>query len=781
VGSFDLEISSVVADPAEFSVDPADATIAPGDSGVFTVTFSPETFGAHAGTLEIVHDGSSSPDTVTLAATVITSVSSSPASIAFGTVTGAGSLVDTVTLTNNDDDTISVASALSTDGSFSVSPGSAEIAPGERAQFLVTFAPVLAGGHTGQILFSHDGSPDGDTVDVSGTGVSALAVADLTPAEGNGGFANVPLTVTLTPPAPWGVTVILKTADGSAQAGADYTSDSTEIGFGPLDTTVVLNLQIFGDLISEADEDFVIQLSDVSGAVIIDTTALVTIQNDDAVIGTAAIISVADIPADQGGEVLVRWTRASNDSTGINPQTTSYGVWRKIPEGAAARASFRTVQSNDSLAGLYDFLGSVPATQTAVYAVPAPTLDDSTEAGSPVYTYIVTAHTSDSSLFTISAPDSGYSVDNLAPVAPAGLTAVKVPGPLVELAWDTPSETDIESHDIYRSDSDWFPLAPGLKIGAAGTNAFTDSFPLVGVAYYKIVARDIHGNVGPESEEVPVGLEASRTVEFRTGWSLVSVPLDVADFTADALFPDGITAAYAFAETGYVTAPELENGRGYWMKFPSAGDVSVDGNLIAVDTIAVHQGWNVIGSVSAPIAAASISSIPGGMITSVFYEYDGRYRVADTLRPGKGYWVKVASAGSLVLGSPENMQAAARIAIEPSRELPPPPPGPTSADGAGQADSGTAEAVPTAHALGQNYPNPFNPTTVIGYSLPEAGFVEIVVFDIAGQEVARPLSAHQEAGSRTVTFDASGLPSGVYTYQLRAGSFLESKKMLIMK
>jgi hypothetical protein len=83
--------------------------------------------------------------------------------------------------------------------------------------------------------------------------------------------------------------------------------------------------------------------------------------------------------------------------------------------------------------------------------------------------------------------------------------------------------------------------------------------------------------------------------------------------------------------------------------------------------------------------------------------------------------------------------------------------------------------------LDQNFPNPFNPTTVIGYSVPVSGRVTFSLYDILGREVRALVDARQEAGAYTITLDANDLPGGVYIYRLQAGSFVQSKKLLLLK
>ncbi len=89
--------------------------------------------------------------------------------------------------------------------------------------------------------------------------------------------------------------------------------------------------------------------------------------------------------------------------------------------------------------------------------------------------------------------------------------------------------------------------------------------------------------------------------------------------------------------------------------------------------------------------------------------------------------------------------------------------------------------IPSVLALHDNYPNPFNPTTTIRYDLPKAGVVRLAVFDVLGRQVAELINAQQAAGFHTITFNASGLSSGVYFYRLKANNHTLIKKMLLMK
>ena len=89
--------------------------------------------------------------------------------------------------------------------------------------------------------------------------------------------------------------------------------------------------------------------------------------------------------------------------------------------------------------------------------------------------------------------------------------------------------------------------------------------------------------------------------------------------------------------------------------------------------------------------------------------------------------------------------------------------------------------MPQEYVLNQNYPNPFNPSTTISFQLPTPGNVTLKIFDILGREVATIMNEIKSAGNHRIEFDASKLSSGVYMYQLKAGSFIQTKKMLLLK
>jgi len=154
------------------------------------------------------------------------------------------------------------------------------------------------------------------------------------------------------------------------------------------------------------------------------------------------------------------------------------------------------------------------------------------------------------------------------------------------------------------------------------------------------------------------------SVLLMSGWNLVSLPVTSSDRRVGSIFPTAING-YGFKYyAGYQIADSLQNGSGYWIKSSAAINQIFSGGALNNVSVQLKTGWNIIGSVDHEVPAPS-----GGIISSLVYGYDGSdYVTTSTIVPGKGYWVKASSNGSILLG-PGNEPTIEQKILEPSVSL----------------------------------------------------------------------------------------------------------------
>jgi hypothetical protein len=237
---------------------------------------------------------------------------------------------------------------------------------------------------------------------------------------------------------------------------------------------------------------------------------------------------IKDVPNDQGKQVRMTWSKAAGDGVSTNP-VTGYSVWRRVDgsSGAAAtevssKAAMLAQGSAENVgkrfaiaqAGIWDFIAWVPAAGYEFYSLVAPTLYDSTAAkGIRWSVFFVAAHAR-SQLYE-SAPDSGYSVDNLKPAPPSSIVASILPDNKVGLKWAEPVDNDFQYFAIYRSTTPGFDPKGTQPIKKLTETDFTDSEVTIGGKYYyRLSAFDFAGNESLYSPEISAFITS---VEERRG------------------------------------------------------------------------------------------------------------------------------------------------------------------------------------------------------------------------------------------------------------------------
>ncbi len=316
----------------------------------------------------------------------------------------------------------------------------------------------------------------------------------------------------------------------------------------------------------------------------------------------------------------------------------------------------------------------------------------------------------------------------------------------------------------------WWPLGSGIVANGVVCLTSTGNAIYVGGYLYNAGGKPssyiARWKLPPPPEPISVTLAS--------GWNLLSLPDSPSDDSVSFLYPEAVTNAFAYVAGGYQIQPIVTPGIGYWLRFSSPPAVSITGIPLSRDTISVTQGWNLIGSISQPVRTSSITSNPPGLITSNFFGFNGGYVIADSIDPGHGYWVKVNTGGQLILTASGAINPASHIRIIPDQELPPSPPDRGAVSSAGPP-------LPHQFALEQNYPNPFNPSTFVRFKVPVTGFVSLRVYDLLGREVVTLVNEMKKPGEYSVEWDARAVPSGVYFYQMVAGEFKQTLKLVVIK
>lgn len=221
-----------------------------------------------------------------------------------------------------------------------------------------------------------------------------------------------------------------------------------------------------------------------------------------------AITSVRDVPNDQGLRVFVTWTASSLDVSGGSVE--NYRVWRRIPAATALpRLSLegedtptilvRSVDGPNGTSSLeyWEALATLPAQRLPGYGYTAATTQDSLKNSNPYTSFFVSALTNDINVFYSSAPDSGYSVDNIKPKKPKNFAATYSTSG-VAMSWTANDESDLLGYEIHRGiTADFEPAEENLiATPDAETEAWLDPSGAGGL-HYKLIPVDHNGNLGP--------------------------------------------------------------------------------------------------------------------------------------------------------------------------------------------------------------------------------------------------------------------------------------------
>lgn len=232
------------------------------------------------------------------------------------------------------------------------------------------------------------------------------------------------------------------------------------------------------------------------------------------VVGAGEIVEIKDVPNDQGKQVHVIWKRFNGELVEANP-VKEYVLLRLLaedymePENVVKYNSFEEVMSIEEGSALmvgnevWEYVGDYPALNNVYYSAVAPTVYDSTADGMYMTTFKVVA-LAENGLTAESDTASGYSVDNLVPMAPEGVSASVIAGK-INLIWNESEATDFDYFAVYKSTEQGFVPSEDNRIATTTVTELEDgNVNLEETYYYVIAAYDFSGNQGEFSEELGV-------------------------------------------------------------------------------------------------------------------------------------------------------------------------------------------------------------------------------------------------------------------------------------
>ena len=280
-------------------------------------------------------------------------------------------------------------------------------------------------------------------------------------------------------------------------------------------------------------------------------------------------------------------------------------------------------------------------------------------------------------------------------------------------------------------------------------------------------------------------------------WNLISGISTPVSYT-DIVDPEGIVipgTLFGFGES-YEQADELEPGKAYWLRTTDSGEIHLGSNLGA-RVLEAHNPDNMN------------SITVRGMTLYFGVEVDETERLQYSLPPKppagafdvrfKDGWRLVKDYGEVELINDDNfLKIAYNVVIDTGGHMNWILTSDNGKDyilkGAGEHTISSSErfildrksVTPIPFTLHQNHPNPFNPITTIRYGLPSDALVTLSIYDMLGREIARLVNTNQEAGSKSVQWNATdtmGRPvgAGVYLYKIQAGEFVQTRKMFLLK
>jgi hypothetical protein len=220
---------------------------------------------------------------------------------------------------------------------------------------------------------------------------------------------------------------------------------------------------------------------------------------------------------------------------------------------------------------------------------------------------------------------------------------------------------------FYRVDGGGYQSTVMESIVGNEFSGYIPALPFGGEVAYYIHAADASGRsadhpfIGAPDPHIfqVISTQVEMDLPHLESWNLVGLPLVVTDPGYLNLFPTATeNSCFSYNENGYLAETSLSEGNGYWLHFEETGSHSIVGEVISEISINMNSGWNLIAGISYNVNSYEIQDPGNIIIPNTLFEFQGAsgYAYAESLAPGKGYWVRTSNAGEITITNSNNSQ-----------------------------------------------------------------------------------------------------------------------------
>jgi subtilisin-like proprotein convertase family protein len=608
----------------------------------------------------------------------------------------------------------------------------------------------------------------------------AISLNDVTVTEGNSGTINASFTATLSAASTQTVTATYATANGTAIAPGDYTAASGTLAFAAGTTAQTITVSVKGDVLDEANETFLVNLTNPTNATLGDAQGQCTITDDDAAptlaindvtvtegnTGTVTAVFTVSLSAASGQQVTVNYATANGTATAnmdYIPRTTGTITF-------SPGTKVRTV----GVAVNGDVIDEVNETFFVNLTSPTnATIADNQGQGTIA---------DDDLPPTLSINDASVAEGNSGTVTAVFTVSLStISGQQVTVNYSTASGTATANKDYIPRSTGTITFSPGTIIRTVGVAVYGDIVVESNETFFVNLTNPVNATM---ADAQGLGTIVNDDVLFNpTDDAYVKSTAATSNFdTATTLQLQQSTTILnsylKFVVSGLSSPVKSAKLRlKVTVSDTSGGSVyAVSNNYLGTTTAWTQSGLNY-GN------APSMSGLPLSSVGTVFVNQIVEFDVTAAIT-GNGtfsFGMKNASIAAVQYSSKEGAaKPELLIQITPSTATAAPSAAAESDTAIAKIAAGV-EQLPQSLALAPNYPNPFNPATTISYSIPEDMNATLKVYNMAGQEVATLAEGYHERGVYNVTFEASRFTSGVYFAVLQAGAARQVRRMTLVK